>query len=568
MKRSLNPDRSGKEYIALIGKGLIWGDKVLRAVDVIANVLKEAGIDRIFGIPGAGASTDLIDAATKLGIEVVLTSHEGSAAMIAAVYGEIKGRPGVCFSITGPGATNLASGVAYAYLERAPLLAISERHGAEHYEFIATQKIDQGSFFAPVTKGHFTVTAKRAQDIMEKAIRLSKEERPGPVHLDLAKDEAVKPSDYQARNRGEPIRCSHIVSKDSEAIRTARETIRKANRPVLVAGIGAKRGDAHSELTALAEELNLPVMVTLKGRGVFDEAHPWYGGIFLGAFAKGTFEDAIIGKSDLLILVGVDPVEFLPKPWGSKLPVVHIGFQANVEAVYPANLEIVGDIKGILGALSAPGAYQSEWDFAYLETFREQIQTKLSDSGDDLPLHHIIRTTREKTPLDGVLCTDVGAFNSMVHYLWQVHRPNSYFVSKGLSTMGFALPAAIGAQLALPDRKVVCFIGDGSFLMCLHELAVCSRLNLFIVIVVFSDGALGIIKGKQKDAGMAPMGVHLGHPDFVLLIKAFGGRGIRVKTAREFDQAIEKAINGRQLTLIEAVLNPETYGNHMKLLRG
>ena len=130
----------------------------MRAVDVIANVLKEEGIDRIFGIPGAGATTDLIDAATKLGIEVVLTSHESSAAMIASVYGEIKGRPGVCFSITGPGATNLASGVAYAYLERASLLAISERHSAEHHEFIATQNIDQGSFFAPITKRHLTIT--------------------------------------------------------------------------------------------------------------------------------------------------------------------------------------------------------------------------------------------------------------------------------------------------------------------------------------------------------------------------------------------------------------------------
>jgi acetolactate synthase-1/2/3 large subunit len=540
----------------------------LRTVDVIANVLKEEGIDRIFGIPGAGASTDLIDAASKLEIEAVLTSHEGSAAMIASVYGEIKGRPGVCFSITGPGATNLASGVAYAYLERASLLAISERHSAEHREFIATQNIDHGSFFAPITKGHLTITAKRAQDIMEKGVRLSKEERPGPVHLDLAKDEAVKHSDYQARNRGKSFQRSNLVSKHAEAIRTAKETIQKAKQPVLVAGIGAKRGGVQSALTALAEELNTPVMVTLKGRGVFDETHPLYGGVFLGAFAKGTFEDTIIGKSDLLVLVGVDPIEFLPKPWGSNLPIVHIDFQANLDAAYPANLEIVGDIKGILVALSATGTYQSEWDPAYLKIVREKIQSKLSDSGDALPLHHIIRTTREKTPLDGVLCTDVGAYNSMAHYQWQVHQPNTYFVSKGLSTMGFALPAAIGAQLALPDRKVICFIGDGSFLMCLHELAVCARLNLPIVIVVFSDGALGLIKEKQKNAGMAPAGVQLENPDFVLVIKAFGGQGIRVKTAGEFDQAIETAINGRRLTLIEAVLNPETYGNHIKLLRG
>jgi acetolactate synthase I/II/III large subunit len=540
----------------------------LPTVDVIASILKENGIDRIFGIPGSGATTDLIDAVSKRGIEVVLTSHESSAAMIASVYGEIKGPPGVCFSITGPGATNMASGVAYAYLERAPLIAISERHGAENYEFIATQKIDQASFFAPITKAHFTVTAKRAQDIMEKAVRLSTEERPGPVHLDLAKDEAVKSSDYLPERPKTAIHCSHTVSKNDETVRAAMEAIRKSSRPVLIAGMGAKRGDAHSELTALAEALNLPVMVTLKGRGAFDEAHPLFGGIFLGAFSEGTFEDAVIGKSDLLILSGVDPVEFLPKPWGTELPVIHIGFQTNAAAVYPADLEIVGDIKGILGALAETGGYKSEWDPAYFEALRKKVRKKLSESEDDLPLHHIIRTTREKTPLDGILCTDVGAYNSMAHYLWQVHRPDTYFVSKGLSTMGYALPAAIGAQLARPDKKVVCFIGDGSFLMCLPELAVCSRLKLPIVIVVFSDGALGLIKVKQKAAGTAPMGVQLGHPDFAMVVKAFGGEGFRVKTAGEFDHAIETAINSRRLTLIEAVLNPETYGDHMKLLRG
>ena len=540
----------------------------MRTVDVIAEVLKNEGIDRIFGIPGAGATTDLIDAATKIGIETVLTGHESSAAMIASVYGQITGAPGVCFSITGPGATNLATGVAYAYLERAPLLAITERQSAENYEFIATQKIDQKSFFSPITKGHLTITAKRAQDILEKAITLSKEERPGPVHLDLAKDEAMKASDFQMKHQREMIRLSHAVSKDPDTVLAAVEMIRKAKFPVLVAGIEANRNRANSNLVDLAEKLNVPVMVTLKGRGAFDQAHRLYGGIFLGAFAKGTFEDAVIGKSDLLLLIGVDAIEFLPKPWGSTLPVIHIGSQANIDAAYPAEVEIIGNVNAILQALSQHSISPAEWDTAYLAAVHEQIQTKLSYSEDDLPLHYIIQTAREKLPADGILCTDIGAFNSMVHYMWPVYEPNTYFVTKGLSTMGFALPAAIAAQLARPEKKVICFIGDGGFLMCLHELAVCARLNLPIIIVVFSDSALGLIKIKQIDSGFKPSGVQLTNPDFNFLIKAFGGEGFRATTAKEFDRAMEAAMNSQKLTLIEAVLNPETYGNHMKLLRG
>jgi len=539
-----------------------------RAVDVIAEVFKREGIDRIFGIPGAGSTTDLIDAATKAGIETILTGHETLAALIASIYGEITQRTGVCFSITGPGATNLASGVAYAYLERSPLLAVTERHGADNYEFIATQKIDQKAFFAPITKGQFTITGARVQDILEKAFNLAQEERPGPVHLDLAKDAATAAAVYQIRKPKDRIRFSRLAPKDAEALRGAGERIENANFPVLVAGLACKRAGAGAELAALAKRLNAPVMVGLKGRGVFDEFHPLYGGVFQGTYARGTFEDAIIGKSDLLIFIGVDSVEFLPKPWGLDMPVLHIDFQTNIDGIYPAEMEIVGDIKSVLETISQHDLQPKKWDAAYLEKCRENVRMKLCRSPDDLPLHRIIQITREKLPSDGILATDVGAFNSMVHYLWQVRQPNTYFVSKGLSTMGFALPAAIAAQIALPDKKVVCFTGDGGFLMSLHGLEMCLRRSLPIIIVVFSDNALGLIKTKQKNLGFDLSGVHLKNPDLPMLVQAFGGNGFRVRTENEFGRALETAMNSNRLSLIEAVLNPETYGDHLKLIRG
>ena len=541
---------------------------MLRTVDVIAEVLREEGIDRIFGIPGGGATTDLIDAARKLGIETILANHEGSAAIIAAVYGEMKEKPGVCFSILGPGATNMASGVAYAYLERIPLLAITECHPSKHYESISTQKFNQKMFFSPITKYQMTIASSQVQDVIEKAIMISKEEKPGPVHLEFPNDEASGEATYEVRKKEEAVRLSRFTPKDPKAIQRVVERIRRAKFPVIIAGIEAKRGNARKLLTSLSEQWNVPVMVSLKGRGVLDEAHRLYGGVFLGSYLKGTFEDAIIGKSDLLIFLGVDGVEFLPKPWGLKQPVIHIGFQANLDAIYPAEVEIIGDIQTVLRTFAHRHIEPKKWDSKYLEKMREHVRKKLSDSRDVLPLHRIIQITREKLPIDGILATDIGAFNSMVNYVWQVRKPKTYFTSKGFSTMGIALPAAIAAQLAMPNQKVVCFTGDGGLLMRLQELETCSRLNLPIIIIVFSDNSLGLIRIKQKDKGYVPVGVQLKNPDFSVLIQAFGGQGYRVKTEREFDRALEVAMNRNQLSLIEAVLDPNTYGNHMKWIRG
>jgi acetolactate synthase-1/2/3 large subunit len=540
----------------------------LKTVDVIAAIFKREGIDRIFGIPGGGSTMHLIHAAKRAGIEVVLTAHEASAALIASVYGEIKEKPGVCFAIKGPGATNLASGVAYAYLERASLLAITEQHDVKTYQSVSTQKIDQRAFFDPITKGHDAVTAPRAQQIVEKAISLSKAERPGPVHLDLAKDEAVAEATYDSKVRTDAVRPSSLTPQDLKRVSAVSEKIAKARHPLLIAGIEAKRGGAKASLTSLAERWNTPVMVSIKGRGVFDENHPLYGGVFLGTFTQGTFEDKIIARSDLLILIGVDGIELLPKPWGLTQPLVHIGFQPNIDAIYPSEIELSGDIGQTLEALLLQCPKLGKWDTKYLAATHKTIQKKLCGSTEPLPLHRIIQITRNKLPSDGILATDVGAFNSMVHYLWQVNRPNTYFTSKGLSTMGIALPAGIAAQLAFPDKKVVCFTGDGGALMRLQDLEICSRLKLPIIIVVFSDNALGLIEAKQKEAGYDPAGVKMKNPDFSKLVTAFGGLGFRVKTEAEFARAIEQALNESRLSLIEAVMNPRTYGDHLKLIRG
>jgi acetolactate synthase-1/2/3 large subunit len=539
-----------------------------KTVDVISEVLKNQGIDRIFGIPGGGATTDLVHAAIKTGIEVVLSGHEGSAGLIASVYGEIKEIPGVCFSILGPGATNLASGVAYAYLERIPLLAITECHPLKNWESISTQKIDQRTFFTPITKGNLTLIHGKAQDIVEKALALAKSERPGPVHLDLPNDEATAESLYHPREKKGAMHLSHLVPEDPTPIRNVIDRVKRAAAPVLIAGMEARRENAGEALTALAEKWNIPVMVSLKGRGVFDESHRLYGGIFLGAYSKGTFEDAVIRKGDLLIFVGVDGVEFLPKPWGLTQPVIHIGFQSNIDAIYPAEMEVTGDIRTILGLLGRHRLDQVKWDPGSLGELREEITKKLCCSQEDLPLHRIIQITRNKLPSDGILATDVGAFNSLVHYLWQVRQPKTYFTSKGLSTMGIALPASIAAQIAMPGKKVVCFTGDGGLLMRLQDLETCSRLRLPIVIVIFSDNALGLIKVKQRDKGYEAAGVQLHNPDFLVLAQAFGGQGFRVSTEKEFDQALEEAMNSDRMALIEAVLDPNTYGDHMKWVRG
>jgi acetolactate synthase I/II/III large subunit len=536
-------------------------------VDVVVEVLKREGIDRIFGIPGGGSTTELLDAAKRAGIEPVLCCHEGSAALIASVYGEIKETPGVCFSIMGPGAAHMATGVAYAFLERVPLLAFTECHPPANRGFITTQKIDHKTFFAAITKNHFTVTAVDAQQIVEKSLLCAKEERPGPVHLDLPNKEMANESTYQVRERG-MLRLSRFAPRDSNALREIIGRVGQAHAPLIVAGIEAKRAKAMERLAALAEKWNVPVMVSVKGRGAFDERHPLYGGVFLGIHSKGTFEEAVVGKSDLLLFVGVDGIELLPRPWALRQPVIHMGYRPNVDYVYPSALEVVGDIQRILEILAQHALQPTLWDRGFLEEFRKGMKETLCSSGEELPAHHIVQSTRERLPSDGILTTDVGAFNALVHYLWQVREPKTYFTSKGLSTMGIALPAAIGAQLALPSRRVVCFTGDGGLLMRLQDLEMCSRLGLPIIIVVFSDSGLGLIRVKQKSKGYDVAGVELKNPDFDLLARAFGGIGFRAETKAEFDRAFEEAMKSRKLCLIEAVMDPRTYGDHLKWVRG
>jgi acetolactate synthase-1/2/3 large subunit len=210
----------------------------------------------------------------------------------------------------------------------------------------------------------------------------------------------------------------------------------------------------------------------------------------------------------------------------------------------------------------------TDWDYTEVEESRTAIAKALTQSQDSLPLHHIVAATRAMLPADGILCTDIGAFNSIAHYLWKVTQPNTYFATKGFSTMGFSLPAAIGAQLAKPDKRVVCFIGDGSALMCLSNLSVCSRLNLPITIVVFADGALGLIKVKQLQKGIVPIGVDLKNPDFQKLAEAFGGIGYRATTKSEFDKALAASLSSDRFCMIEAVLNPQAYVDLVKQVRG
>ncbi|MGA2989603.1 MAG: thiamine pyrophosphate-binding protein [Candidatus Korobacteraceae bacterium] len=536
--------------------------------DVILTVLKYRGIDRIFGVPGSGPTAQLIEAAVRAGVETILVGCESSGAFIASVYGEIKRVPGVCFSVLAPGVTNMATGVAYAYLERAPLLAITERIGNAEYENTYTQRIDQLAFYAPITKAGYILNSATAYETTEKALRLAMEGRPGPVHLDFPKDEAARESKIRAMLPTRPIRISDLDISDIDALAPICERVNQSRLPVIVAGIEAKHSGAGREIESLAERLGCPMMATLKGRGAIDEGHPLYGGVFLGSWSKGTFEDQIIGRSDLLILVGVDPIELLPRKWDFAGSVVYVGSSTDKECLYSADAELVGNIRAALNGMLNGRLQPKEWSNADVEECRALIQKSLSQSQDSLPLHHIVMATREMLPSDGILCADIGAFNSMVHYLWKVRRPNTYFVTKGLSTMGFSLPAAVGAQLAMPERKVVCFIGDGSVLMCLSDLSLCSRLNLPITVVVFSDSALGLIKVKQLQKGMTPRGVDLQNPDFPKLAEAFGGTGYRVTTKAEFDKAMAASLSSDRFCLIEAVLKPEAYVDLIKRTRG
>jgi len=529
--------------------------------EVLAETLRAAGIPFAAGHPG-GEVTHLIEGLRRRGVPFYLTRHEATAAFLAAAYGELTGRPGLCIATLGPGATNLISGVAHAYLDRAPLLALTGQIPTDRYLRFPHQRLDLGGLYRPVTKLTVRLEAETVRETVHLALRLAVTERPGPVHLELPSNVAAQPAAERpglAERWGDwlPVAGSEgAVAADPTALQAALDRLERARRPLIAVGLAALRGHAPAYLVALAERLGAPVVTTTKAKGVIPEDHPLAAGVF-DMYGEAVVRE-LVGQSDCVLAVGLDATEFI-HPWTFTVPVVYLDTVPNTDQFVPAVCEVVGPLGPLVAALAARVTPGPRWPADEVARHRTRLRAAIEGQGPELQPQQVLAVARRLFPRETVVSVDVGAHKILAGQYWTTYAPRTYLVSNGLSAMGYSLPAAMAARLVHPDRPVLAFVGDGGLGMYLGELETVARLGLRLVVVCLNDQSLSLIRLGQVRRGYPPYGVDFRNPDFAAVARECGWTGLAAETVAEVERALRVALESPGPVLVEARIQPEGY---------
>ena len=529
-----------------------------RVADLIVSVLRRAGVRTLFGVPGGGSNLDVIAAAGRADLPFVLTATETAGAIAAMAQAEITGHVGACLTTLGPGAASVVNGVACAFLDRAPIVVFTDSQSSsgafEH------QRLDHAALLQPVTKSSESLTPENALQALMRAVHIASDRRPGPVHLDCPGDVAGSAT----RTHGATLVGSKRSTLSPEDRSRLEKLLTRARKPLLLVGLGARRAEDATSIRGLCDRRHVPALVTYKAKGVVPDDHRWFAGVFTNA----TIEQQIIDESDLLIGIGLDPVELITRAWKREQPVVYAGPWPVDDAHVPFDVQFVTDVPNAVhefaGLLSA-----SRWDPDRVRRHVDEQRRRIDIPADGLSSQRVVQIAASRLAgVAGRVTVDAGAHMFPATMLWPVSSPNGMLISNGLSTMGFALPAAIGAALVDRETPVVALTGDGGLLMCVGELLTAVRENLRIIIIVFSDGSLSLIEIKQQARRMEPAGVALGAIDWPALAGSFGAASWAAANEAELERAIEQALTCQGPSLIEAKIDRSNYGATLRAVRG
>ncbi len=528
--------------------------------DLIVATLHAAGIRHGFGIP-SGNVLPLMDAMRRGGVEFVLMAHEGSAGFAADVTGRVTGAPGLCVATLGPGATNLATGVGCAFLDRSPLIAITCNLNTDQLGRRIQMWIDHHALFAPITKATLRLEPGRIAETVAKAIQLAMSEPRGPVHLDLPEDVAVAPAREAVPELAAPIR---LAAAPAEALAKAGELLRAARRPIAVIGASAMRLANPELLRAVIERHGLPFCTTTMAKGMIDEDHP----LSLGCIERACrqVQRKLLRQADLIVGLGYDTIEVEYEAWIGDVPLLQVDIApVDVAASVALAHQVTGDLDTSLAKLAALPAAANAWTAAGHAKHRDAFAVALRPNAlrpaaATFTAHAAIDAVRRALPRDGVLSFDVGAHTHQIASQWPAHAPKSFQITNGWSSMGFGLPGAIAAKLARPDLPVVCLIGDGCFQMTCGEVAVAKRLRIALPIVVLDDRWLALIKVKQIRRQLPLYGTELQAEDYrEPPAHYFGVPALGVRDAAALEAAVTAALRAAGPTVIEAVVDSEHY---------
>lgn len=527
----------------------------MKTSDLFVKALENEGVEYIFGIPGE-ENLDFLDSMQGSSIKLILTRHEQGAGFMAATYGRLTGKPGVCLATLGPGATNLVTPAAYAQLGGMPMMMITGQKPIKESKQGQFQIIDIVTMMRPITK--FTKQVVHGNNIsstVREAFRVAIEERPGAVHIELPEDIAAEEAEdhvYAIENIRRP-------DADNKAIDRAIEMIKNAKMPLLLIGAGANRKRSSQALTQFVEKTGIPFFNTQMGKGVIDERHNAYLGT--AALSDHDYLHCAIDRADLIINVGHDVIEkppFFMAEGGSK--VIHVNFSpAQIDAVYFPQLNVVGDIATTIHRLEQALTPQDHWDFSYYYRVKEEVKDRLSKYSEDnrfpvLP-QSAVSVIREELNEGGILTLDNGVYKIWFARNYPCYQNNSLLLDNALATMGAGLPSAMLAKLINPDRKVISVCGDGGFMMNSQEMETAVRLELDMVVIILNDNAYGMIKWKQEGMGFKSFGLNYNNPDFVKYAESYGATGHRPTSYADFQSTLRKALDSKGVHLIDLAVD-------------
>ena len=528
----------------------------LTGADIIIECLKEQGVDTVFGYPG-GTALNLYDALYKHSDEIThyLTSHEQGASHAADGYARATGKVGVCFATSGPGATNLVTGIATAYMDSIPIVAITCNVAVNALGKDTFQEIDIAGVTMPITKHNFIVKdIKDLADTMRKAFNIAEGGRPGPVLVDITKDVTAAVYEYEKK---EPLPLKRGGEINEAAVVSAVELIKDAKKPFILVGGGAIVSDASDEIKEFVEKMNAPICETLMGKGSFDSNNPLYTGMIGMHGSKAS--NLGVSRCDLLVVIGArfsDRVTGNTKTFAKNAKIIHIDIDAaEIDKNIEADASIIGDAKEVLKKINKilPQQDHSQWN-EEIDEIKKKFPLPIITDRLNGPL--IIRKLHEVTNGDAIITTDVGQHQMWAAQYYNFTKPRKFITSGGLGTMGYGLGAAIGAKVGKPDNVVVNVAGDGCFRMNMNELATATRYNIPVIKLVINNHVLGMVRQWQTlfyDKRYSNTTLE-DKTDFVKVSEGLGARAYRVTTIEEFEKALREAIELNEPTMIECII--------------
>jgi len=538
----------------------------MKAAKLFVKCLENEEVEFIFGIPGE-ENLDIMDALLDSNIKFITTRHEQGAAFMADVYGRLTGKPGVCMSTLGPGATNLVTGVADANMDNAPLVAIAGQAATTRLHKESHQVVDLVSMFKPITKYATQVLEPQTiPEVVRKAFKLAEAEKPGATFIDL-------PENITEMNTDElplPVSTNRLTFAHRSLLKQAADLVSKAKNPLILVGNGAVRARAGDYIKKFVETHKIPVVNTFMAKGIV----PFWNDMSMGTagLQKGDYENAGFAKADLVICVGFDMVEYHPHLWNPnrKHTIIHIDTKkAEVDNRYIPKIELIGNIGANFAGLGEAldeilenPIKSTKIDFLLREAMIKEMNRCHKSADWPMLPQKIIWDLRTAMNSEDIAISDVGAHKMWMARMFRCDEPNTCIISNGFAGMGIAVPGAVAAKLAYPDKGVVAVTGDAGFMMNSQEIETALRCQAPIVILIWNDSQYGLIEWKQQRRFGRSAYIDFKNPNFVDYAKSFGAEGIRIESADQLLTALQKALKNNTVTIIDC---PVDYSQNDRL---